>query len=68
MSKPAYVDEHVLKATTDALVDLAGAMAGMLPAADGLGRGAVATADLPRSLGSGCPRTARHTAVSTCLE
>ena len=40
MSKPAYVDEHVLKATADALVDLAGAMPGMLSAADGLGVGA----------------------------
>ena len=39
MSKPAYVDEHVLKATADALVDLAGAMPGLLSAADGLGVG-----------------------------
>ena len=39
MSKPAYVDEHVLQATADALVDLAGAMPGMLSAADGLGVG-----------------------------
>ena len=36
MTKPVFVDKHVLKATADALTDLAGTLPGLLSAADGL--------------------------------
>lgn len=36
MTKPVYVDKHVLKATADALTELAGDLPGLLSAADGL--------------------------------
>jgi hypothetical protein len=36
VTKPVFVDKHVLKATADALTDLAGTLPGLLSAADGL--------------------------------
>jgi hypothetical protein len=36
VTKPVFVDKHVLKATADALSDLAGTLPGLLSAADGL--------------------------------
>src|SRR5690242_11672390 len=39
MSKPAFVDKHVLQATADALTNLAADLPGLLSAADGLGVG-----------------------------
>lgn len=39
MSKPAFVDKHVLRATADALTNLAADLPGLLSAADGLGVG-----------------------------
>lgn len=39
MTKPVFVDKHVLQATADALTKLAGDLPGLLDAADGLGVG-----------------------------
>lgn len=39
MSRPVFVDKHVLRATADALTDLAADLPGLLGAADGLGVG-----------------------------
>jgi hypothetical protein len=39
VTKPVFVDKHVLKATADALTTLAGDLPGLLSAADGLGVG-----------------------------
>jgi hypothetical protein len=36
VTKPVFVDKHVLRATADALTDLAGTLPGLLSAADGL--------------------------------
>ena len=36
MTKPVFVDKHVLRATADALADLAADLPGLLDAADGL--------------------------------
>jgi hypothetical protein len=39
VTKPVFVDKHVLQATADALTNLAGDLPGLLSAADGLGVG-----------------------------